>query len=356
MQALVFRHCFALSFSFIAAYISIPYLIRAAGKMGFMDTPDGKIKVHEIPIPHLGGVAIFGSFIASIALSYPFQNVILWLLLGCTLLLLIGLIDDLRVLSPLRKFLGQVIAVLCFLKGGFALKSTFFSSQINLFLSAFWMLGVINAFNLIDVMDGLSSVVALVCAGTFFLIALLFKQYAVTLLLLTFIGAVSAFLFHNKPPARIYLGDAGSMFVGGFLSAVPMLFNWSTYSFDAYYAPVIILAIPLIEVSSLMVIRTWKGIPFYQGSPHHFSLYLLNKGWSKRNVLWFTIAMGSYLSGSALLFLGKVIAEQGLLLAGLLFSVIWYYVVFSAAGVMMRGSVATSMHEKQPDKIKQAEL
>lgn len=332
MQEVLFRHCFAGLFSFLLTYYLIPLFIKAAHKSGLLDAPDGKIKVHDLPIPHFGGIAVFMSFIATLALSFPFKNVVLWLLLGSTLLLLLGLIDDLHVLKPSQKFIGQIVAVACFLKGGFSLKSVFFSSWINILFSAFWMLSVINAFNLIDVMDGLSSTVALVAAVTFFFLAYVAGLHGLTLLLVTFIGALLAFFLYNKPPAKIYLGDAGAMFIGGFLASVPLLFNWSFHALNAVYAPVIILAIPLLEVTALVFIRSAKGIPFYQGSPHHFSIYLQNKGWSKSRVLLFSAGAGLVLSGVACLLVFRVIGTALTAFLGALFVGVWSVIIFSNIG------------------------
>ena len=155
--------------SLLLGYSLVPMIARAAYRLRILDRPDGSIKTHEAPIPYLGGVAVYGVFIMTLALFYPFKNMVLWLLLGSTILLFVGLIDDLAVLKPGQKFAGQLFAVLCFLKGGFWLKTAFFSSFFNFFLSGLWMLSIINAFNLIDVMDGLSSLVALIVAGSFFL-------------------------------------------------------------------------------------------------------------------------------------------------------------------------------------------
>lgn len=328
MNFVFIRHVFSLGFSFFLSFYIIPKLIESSRKLGIMDVPDGKIKCHQAPIPYLGGVAIYLSFIATLCITYPFENKIVWLLLGVTLLLLIGLIDDLRVLTPARKFFGQMIATLCFLKGGFYLKTEFFSSFLNFFISGFWMLSVINAFNLVDVMDGLSSLIAIVASVSFLIIALMFKQYSVSLLLTAFIGAVGAFFIYNKPPAKIYMGDAGSMFLGGFLAAVPLLFSWSRYSFDAYYAPVIILAVPLLEIFFLVVVRTYIGIPFYKGSPHHFSIYLIKKGWTKLNVLIFAFIMCVLFSLTSFIFLFKKINFYELIFILLCLGLGWCYFVF----------------------------
>ncbi len=331
MYGLIIRHVFSFCFSALLSYYLIPLIIGSAKKLNFLDKPDGRIKVHEVPIPHLGGITIYMAFIATLALSYPFENIILWLLLGITFLLFVGFIDDLKILKPKQKLFGQFIAVLCFLKGGFSLKANFLSSSFNLFISGFWMLSVINAFNLVDVMDGLSSLLAIIAAITFFIIALMFKQYAISILLLAFLGALCSFFVHNKPPAKIYLGDAGALFIGGFLSAVPLLFSWSQHAFDAYYAPIIILGVPLLEVFFLVIIRARLGIPFYWGSPHHFSIYLQNKGWSKYGVLFFAGSMSVFLSLTALLFLLNVLPVWGLFPMGIGFCSLWCYIVFGGS-------------------------
>lgn len=328
MEAVLARHLFAGSFSFLLGFYVVPLVMKIARRYNVLDVPDGNIKCHKAPTPYLGGIAVYVAFIATLALAYPFENKILWLLLGSTCLLFVGLVDDLHVLKPGQKFFGQVFAVLCFLKGGVALKTVFFSSFFNMACSAFWMLSIINAFNLIDVMDGLSSLVALVAASSFLCIALMFQLYSISLLLLAFIGAFLAFFLYNKPPAKIYLGDAGAMFAGGFLSAIPLLFPWSAQSLDAYYTPVVILAIPIIEICSLIVIRTRLGIPFYRGSPHHFAIYLQNKGWRKYHVLFFSLIMGLVFSTIAFLFLFKIIAlEAIMLLLGATF-LSWCLIVF----------------------------
>lgn len=316
--------------SLLLCYYLIPLVVQLACRLHILDLPDGNIKVHEKPVPYLGGLAVYLAFIETLALFYPFNNHILWLLLGSTLLLFVGLIDDLAVLKPGQKFLGQMMATVCFLKGGFWLKSIFFSSNLNLFFSGFWILSIINAFNLIDVMDGLSSLVALTVAGSFFVMAIFFQQYDISLLLLAFMGALCAFFLYNKPPANIYLGDAGALFVGGFLSVIPFLLPWSSQSFEAYYASVIIFAVPLLELFFLVIIRTWLGIPFYRGSPHHFAIYLQKKGWTKKQVLGFVLFVGCYALVAAMAFLVGAITVLGLGILSIMLFCGWSVVVFSA--------------------------
>jgi len=347
MYAVLVRHLFALFFSFVFGLYLLPIVISAAQKIGFMDVPDGCLKSHKKPTPYLGGVAIFMAFIMTLGLCYPFENQILWFLLGTTLLLFVGLVDDLKVLKPYQKFFGQFVAALCFLKGEFSLKTPLFSSMGSIGWSLFWMLTVINAFNLVDVMDGLCATLALVSAVTLCGIALVLGKFTTSLLLTAFIGATLAFWLYNKPPAKIYLGDAGSLFIGGFLAAIPLLFDWDgklflwqfdgwlavIYQmvrplFEVFFVPCLIFGVPLLECISLFVIRSWLGKPFYYGSPHHFSIYLQKKGWSAYQVLGFAVIVSLLLSGLAILFLLRQISLTGLVLTSFFVIASWIYTVF----------------------------
>lgn len=345
MQALLVRHAFALIFSFLLAVYLVPIIIRAAIKTGFVDAPDGRLKHQKMPVPYLGGLVIFVAMITTLGLCYPFENQMLWLLIGSALLLFIGLVDDLKVLKPSQKFFGQFIAVLCFLKGEFSLKTPYFSSVSNVFWSAFWMLSIINAFNLVDVMDGLCGTLAVWAALACGIFAFVSGNYTTSLLLASFIGSVGGFLVFNRPQARIYLGDAGSLFIGGFLSAVPLLLSWPKNLFafgnnvtffahflrpllDMFFIPCLVMAVPLFEGLGLFVIRTRMGIPFYMGSPHHFSIYLQKKGWSKYGVLAFASLFASAFCVLSFLFVYGFVSFAPLIACIICLISCWGYAVF----------------------------
>jgi UDP-GlcNAc:undecaprenyl-phosphate GlcNAc-1-phosphate transferase len=345
MHAILLRHCFAGFTSFLLGLYLVPIVIKAALKIGFMDAPDGRLKLQKQPVAYLGGVAVYLPFITVLGLSFPFDNCYLWLLLSVTLLLFIGLIDDLKVLKPQQKFFGQFLAALCFLKGGFSLKTPFMFSFVHSTISLFWLLTIINAFNLVDVMDGLCATVALCAAVVFFIFALMQKAYTVSLLLITFIGSLGAFLMYNKPNARIYLGDAGSMFIGGFMAAVPLLLTWDPRIFsislssdlyelwlrplcEIFFIPALVLGVPLLEVIGLFIIRTKIGIPFYNGSPHHFSIYLQKRGWSKWGVLLFAIHASLAMALLAFLLASRTVSFFALLTGFVTVIASWVYLIF----------------------------
>ena len=341
IRFILLRHLAAFFGALLVGLYLVPILISTAKKIKLYDCPDGKIKKQKAPVPYLGGVAVYLSFITLLAFVFPFENRMLWFLVGTTLLLFVGLIDDLNPLTPAQKLFGQIIAVLCFLKGGFSLKSRFFNDFINVAASGFWMLSVINAFNLVDVMDGLSTTLAIISGVSFLVIALILKNYMLSLLLATLLGALCAFLWFNKPSAKMYLGDSGSLFIGGFIAALPLLIRWTdvlnknraipefargNMLFETALSaivPILLVGLPLLEVTSLVIIRKYKKIPFYSGSPHHFASYLQAKNYSAYKVLLFALISGAFLSLVATLFMFGLLPFWGLCVSGLIFIICW---------------------------------
>ncbi|MCL4229712.1 undecaprenyl/decaprenyl-phosphate alpha-N-acetylglucosaminyl 1-phosphate transferase [Candidatus Dependentiae bacterium] len=330
MDTLLIKSLFAVVIAFLITFYLIPILHAVALKLGIVDIPDGRIKLHSKVTPYLGGVGIFVGFICSLSLVLPFDNSYSLFFIGLTLLVCLGLIDDLIALKPLQKFIGQCIAALAFLKAGLYLKERFFQHMLFAIpLSFFWMLSVINAFNLIDIMDGLATTVAIVAGISFMIIALLYQQGAVLILCSALVGALIGFFWYNKPVAKMYMGDAGALFLGGFMAAMPFLFEWGKYNQFGFLIPLIILAIPLLELASLVVIRSYKRIPFYRGSPHHFALFLRRKGWSVWQILCFSAIMGTMLMGVGIGFavnwltIGQIVMMFFLIILG------WIATVFS---------------------------
>lgn len=199
-----------------------------------------------------------------------------------------------------------------------------------------WILTIVNGFNLIDVMDGLATTTALGCAVSFFTIAYFLGQNNVALLMISLIGALLAFLWYNKPKAQIYLGDAGALFIGGLLSVVPFIFSWREHNAAGFITPLIILAIPLIEVATLIIVRTSKGIPFYRPSPDHFCMYLRNKGWSVPHILLFVLAVSLILLGISYAFVFNYLALPGLIFVMASLLCAWYCIVLGKTPTTVR--------------------
>lgn len=269
----------------------MPFFQIIAIRYNIIDAPDGKLKDHKAPVAYLGGVAIFTGLMVSLAIFFPFETKETYIILPITLLLLLGLVDDIRPMSPLMKLLGQAVAAVCFVRFGFVFSFDYLPYFLNVAISFLWFLTVVNAYNLVDIMDGLAISLGISAVGSFLVFSIMLSQHALALFLVILIGTFFAFLYYNRDPAVMYLGDAGSMLVGGCVASIPFLIEWTLFSPFAIVVPLIIVAIPLLEISQLIVIRTIKGIPFYRGSKDHFAIYLMNNGWSKIAIIDYVFAL-----------------------------------------------------------------
>ena len=262
-----------------AAYLT-PVLGEAARRFGILDRPDGRLKTHTEPVPYLGGLAVGLAFCLSLALVFRFDQRVTGLLLAGAVALLLGLVDDLGRLSWRVKLAGQMLAVLVLLKSGVVSDITALSPAANLALSAVWLLTLINAFNLIDIADGLAPGVALFAAAGFVVVAVFDGAALLAIFAATLFGALAGFLPFNFPPARIYLGDAGSMFLGITLGGVSLAGSYTASSPYGLLAPVLILAVPLFDTVFVMAVRLARGTNPCLGSPDHFAVRLRRAGLS----------------------------------------------------------------------------
>lgn len=291
---------FGLSFGF--ALCCTPLMRKAAIQLGIVDKPDGKLKQHGNVIPYLGGIAVFAAFLLTVGVLTDFKDgETLGLLLSGCIALLVGLLDDFGALTPSQKMLGQALAALVLIKSGTFIKLTFLPIWVAIPLTIFWILAVTNAFNIIDIMDGLASGVAAVAAISIAAANHMAGRSSQAFLAVVLAGAAIGFLRHNFHPARIFLGDAGSMFVGFMLAALSMNAGYTRVNLLATISPVFILGIPLFDLLLVMFIRWRKGIPVTKGSPDHFALRLRRCNLSVRETAVTTYIMGALLGGSALL-------------------------------------------------------
>jgi len=290
--------------SFLFTFFFVPLVAKVAFKFNVVDAPDGKLKKHERITPYLGGVALGIGFISALFLAnfheiFLFNTQIISLLVGAFFLLAVGLVDDILVIKPIQKLAGQSISTLFFLKAGLYINIHGYNF-ISIPISFLWFLSAINAFNLVDVMDGLATILAITSTTSFLFLALFLGKINFALFLAAFLGSLAAFFWYNKPSAKIYLGDAGSLFIGGILSAVPFFLISKSNSLNDFYiffSSILILLIPLLELICLIIIRSYKKIPFYLGSPDHFAIYLQKKGWSKLNILFYVSVLTFILFG-----------------------------------------------------------
>jgi len=206
--------------SFLITIYGTPITKKVAHRYKILDYPDGKLKKQKEPVPYMGGVIVYFSFIAPVALLVPFNKELLGILFAGSILLIVGLFDDLQALNPQIKFWFQVIATFVLIKSGIFINLLFIPYWLNAVLSFLWILSVINAVNIIDIMDGLASSIALIASIIIFVLSLFNNNFLITILSLSLAGSLFAFLKFNWAPATIYLGDAGSMLVGMILGSL----------------------------------------------------------------------------------------------------------------------------------------
>lgn len=324
MSALLYLVTLALPLG--GTMLLLPRIMRWAHERGFLDQPGGR-KQHEAPIPRLGGIAFFVSFTLTVLIGYvvapyvtgmagvraAFPSVaaalsaahdvklpLFGLLAGALVMFTVGLIDDLmgERLPVGVKFGGQCLAAAIPVACGIQVEFTGIA-PVNVILSFLWILGISNAFNLLDNMDGLSAGIAVSSAFIFFLNAVALGEIFLCLILAAFMGSLLGFLRFNLHPAKVFMGDGGALFIGFMLSSLTILEHYVSPASSTLFPvlmPVLVLAVPLIDTLSVIVIRLRESRPIYRGDRCHLSHRLVALGLRKPQAVKFlflmTLALG----------------------------------------------------------------
>lgn len=264
--------------AFLLSLYGVGLARQAALKYGIVDRPDGRLKHQREPVPYLGGLAIYVAFLVSLTFTFEFRHDVLGIVLAGTLAMVLGLIDDFGVLSPRTKLAGQCLAVFVLIKSGIRIEIGAFPEWLDVALTVFWMIGLINAFNLLDIMDGLSAGVGLVSSVFLLAVALLNGDTTIAFMVTALAGSLLGFLGHNFHPAKIYMGDAGALFLGLMVGALAMIGKYPGSHSVALITPVLILGVPIFDTLFVMYIRFLRGLPILMGSPDHMAIRLRHWG------------------------------------------------------------------------------
>jgi UDP-GlcNAc:undecaprenyl-phosphate GlcNAc-1-phosphate transferase len=281
--------------SALAAAVFTPLVISGAKRWQLLDAPDDARHLHDRPVPRLGGVAVFIATMLGIAstllfgpsretLTPEWNRFVLALLLGGSVLFGAGLIDDLRRIRPIAKIVAQCVAALIVAKLGFRIEilgigsSVLHLGWISIPLTVLWIVAVTNAFNLIDGLDGLATGIAIVALATVFAAATALGNLEVSIVALVLIGALLGFARYNFSPARIFLGDSGSLFIGFMLAVLSMHGSIKSATAVLVAIPLFALAVPLLDVS-VSILRRWlRGVPIFSPDARHIHHRLLALG------------------------------------------------------------------------------
>lgn len=264
-----------------------PVVRRLADRLGMVDQPDPR-KLHRAPVPLLGGIAIYVGFILALLVfgeGWVLSQMI-GILVSATMVSFLGIWDDRSGVRPLLKLLGQLVAASILIISG--VKVSFLPyPALNVAITLVWVVGITNALNLLDNMDGLSGGVGAVAAGFFLLLAAMNGQYLVASLAAALMGACIGFLYYNLNPATIFMGDAGSMFLGFILSVVGIKLRFpGRPSMITWMIPVVVLGLPIFDTTLVVISRLRGGMnPLTSPGKDHVSHRVVQMGLSQRNAV-----------------------------------------------------------------------
>ena len=291
--------------SFLLSIALTPVMRSLAHRYGIIDVPATSIKTHKKSVAYLGGVAIWFSFIITMVIvrsltHFPTGTLrdLRGLIFGGTIIMIVGLLDDMKGFNYKTKFMGQLLATLILMT--FDIRIKFIDNYVLSFIiTLFWVVGVTNAFNIIDIMDGLSGGVAAVASLAFFFVALPTEQVYVNFASCILAGGCLGFLKYNWSPAKIFMGDSGSLFIGFMLAATALGESYTSVNNLALFTPVLILGVPIFDTLLVMAIRLRQGKSVFLGSKDHFALRLEAMGYERKKIVLLAYTISAFLGFSA---------------------------------------------------------
>jgi len=296
----LYRLSFALLAAFSIAYFSMPHVMKLAHRLGAIDKPD-KRKVHNNVMPRLGGLAIFSAFIIVMPLAVQVSQELLGIIIGALVVFMVGMLDDIYQLSPWVKLVGQGIAAAIAISSGVVVDfvTNPFDGPLELGyfgipLTFLWIVGISNAINLIDGLDGLAAGVASIAAATMGFVAYTQGQEPVFMLAFILVAAILGFLPYNFHPARTFMGDGGSNFLGYILACLAVLGLTKSTAVISLFVPIVILGIPIFDTFFAIIRRINNNAPIFRPDKSHLHHRLMAIGHSHRGSVLIIYGISSF--------------------------------------------------------------
>ena len=298
--------------AFIVAFMATPWSIKLANKIGAVDIPKDERRMHQNKMPKLGGVAVIAGFLISIIYLlfvvtiegsvniFGQENYIkklIGILLGIIVITITGILDDVKTLKPYQKLFGQVLAAVIVIAFGLQidainvsnLPQIGFNKGLSIFITLIWIVGITNAINLMDGLDGLSSGISLIsCISLLIIFALNNCPMVAILTISSLIGALVGFLPFNFAPAKTFIGDTGSNFLGFMLSVISILGVAKTYTIAVIVLPMLVLGLPILDVVWAIIRRIIKGKSIkaiFRADNEHVHHKLVKRGFTQKQAV-----------------------------------------------------------------------
>ena len=295
----------------VLSYFFTPPVKRFAHKVGAIDVPKDNRRMHKEPIPRLGGLAIFGGFLASILIFGQLDETMLCVLLGASMIVALGIFDDVLALGAKLKFVVQIVAA--------AIPVCIGDLQIKLFtnlnpfsdmpyfhlgilaipITIIWIVGITNAVNLIDGLDGLAVGVSSIAAITMLAVALLTGNMAIAVTMAALAGACIGFMPYNLNPAKIFMGDTGSTFLGYMLATVSIMGLFKFYAVISFAVPFLILGLPIFDTANAIIRRVAAGRSPMSPDRGHVHHKLIDMGFNQKQAVAILYAISATLGLTA---------------------------------------------------------
>ncbi len=292
--------------------ISTPLVRSLAFRVKAVDVPRDGRRMHDHPIPRMGGLAIFLGFILSVVLFLPLDDQLRGMLLGSVVIVILGIFDDIFALPAMPKFLVQIGAALIAVGTGSRID---FLSNFNIFspepfwelgwlsvpISVLWVVGITNAVNLIDGLDGLACGVSTISSMTFLVIALIVSEPDVAILTAALAGACIGFLPYNMNPAKIFMGDTGSTFLGFILACTSIQGLFKFYAVISFAVPFLMLGLPIFDTAFAIFRRLARGQSPMHPDRGHIHHRLIDMGFSQKQAVAMLYIISAILGLSAVI-------------------------------------------------------
>jgi UDP-GlcNAc:undecaprenyl-phosphate GlcNAc-1-phosphate transferase len=342
----------------VLALAATPLARVLAPRLGLLAVPRSR-DLHTRPVPKMGGVAIVLAFLVGLVVLllvspeererlFFFQQ-LAGIILGASLVSFLGIWDDRWGLSPLIKLAGQVIAAGVLVATGVGI-TMLPTVELNVAATLLWVVGITNALNLLDNMDGLSGGVAAIASAFFLLMALSSQQWLVAIMSAALLGACLGFLVYNFNPASIFMGDAGTMFIGFVLAATSIKLRFDNVTFVTWMIPVLVLGLPLFDTTLVVISRLRRGVnPLTTPGKDHVSHRLVALGMTHREaVLSLYLICGTL--GLLALFVTQASVPQGYFIGAMVaLAALWALWKLEFQRQLVLRSSTTSLQSSSPN-------